>query len=269
MGSRILVAGGTSPGRVLVVDPLGNGDYTTIQAAINTANGQSPTAAAQWLILVAPGDYDESLTLYDYVNVAGLAPDKAAFVSPTGSPAIATAATCTVSNLRVAGDTAPILRANVAGKTLRLVNLILEEDDAEVDGLVVSTGTVELYDCHLQAGGPALAITGGTVRVYGSLLRHSHGSALAATEGAVEIGGGTVEVVRSILENTAPIGPALEFTAAPTSARLLQCILRPVSGSNAIDADVAVTVTIAGCLGTAGIHANVSGVVSYTEDSNI
>ncbi|MCZ7568970.1 MAG: hypothetical protein M5U01_10340 [Ardenticatenaceae bacterium] len=269
MGSRILVAGGTSPGRVLVVDPLGNADYTTIQAAINAANGQSPTAAAQWLILVAPGRYEESLTLYDYVNVAGLAPDKAAFLDATGSPAIATAATCTVSHLRVAGDTAPIVRANVAGKTLRLVNVIMEEDDAEVDGLAISTGTVELYDCHLQAGGPALAISGGTARVSGSLLRHTHGSVLAATEGALEVGGGTVELVRCVLENTAPAGPAVDFTAAPIAAKLLQCILRPVSGANAIDADVAVTAVVAACLGTAGIHANVSGVVSYTEDATI
>ena len=60
----------SSSGRVLYVDPL-NGDYNTIQAAMDFADTQSPSAAAPWVVLVRPGTYAEDLTFYPFVHLFG------------------------------------------------------------------------------------------------------------------------------------------------------------------------------------------------------
>lgn len=58
-------------GHVLYVDGSGGGDYTTIQAAIDYAVTQGPTAMEPWVVLVRPGTYDESLVLQPSVHVFG------------------------------------------------------------------------------------------------------------------------------------------------------------------------------------------------------
>lgn len=57
-------------GRLLYVDAA-QGDYQTIQAAINYAVTQTPTAVAPWIILVRPGTYVEDLTFAPFVHVFG------------------------------------------------------------------------------------------------------------------------------------------------------------------------------------------------------
>ena len=96
-----VIPGGASSSRMYLVDAGGNGDHQTIQAAFNAAHAQAPSAAERWLVLVGPGIYPESLTLYDYVDVSGLAPGPAAIVqAPPGYSAVATPASCWLSNLR-------------------------------------------------------------------------------------------------------------------------------------------------------------------------
>lgn len=45
--------------------------FKTVQAAIDYAQAQTPTAAARWLIIVKTGVYTETLTLYDYIHFRG------------------------------------------------------------------------------------------------------------------------------------------------------------------------------------------------------
>ena len=71
--ARVLAEAVTAPGRIIVVDALGQGDYQTIQGAIDAAQAESPSNTEQWLVMVAPGLYAETLALYDYVHVAGFA----------------------------------------------------------------------------------------------------------------------------------------------------------------------------------------------------
>ncbi len=54
--------------------PGGIAEYTSIQAAINYANSQTPTATNPWTIYIYPGFYNEQITCSDYVNLKGVGP---------------------------------------------------------------------------------------------------------------------------------------------------------------------------------------------------
>lgn len=274
MGSRILAAGGSSAARVLVVDKEGNADYTSIQDALDAANAESPSANEQWLVTVAPGVYQESLTLYDYVHLAALAPDRAVTINPSSGNAISNGAIMTLANIELAGDgSSAVFSATSLSGTMTLWNVTVEDTDATIPGLVLNAGsaTFKLYHCDIQAGGPALRFAQGTAKLYHCQLRHEHSQAGAATEGALEITNtGTLHLHHCLIENTSPTGPAIDFQASPTEVKILHSILRMVSGySAAIDADVSVTPVIANCTGNGDLHANVSDPISYTWDSNI
>ena len=62
-------------GRVYYVDQNdgteGHADYSTIQAAITAAAGNSPTVSTPWVIMVRPGLYQEDLTFAPHVHVVG------------------------------------------------------------------------------------------------------------------------------------------------------------------------------------------------------
>ncbi len=58
---------------VLLVDKHGNGDYTTIQAAIDSINDSS--SANPYTVLVTPGVYEEQVTLSkSYIAIVGIQP---------------------------------------------------------------------------------------------------------------------------------------------------------------------------------------------------
>lgn len=274
MGTRVLVAGGATAARVLVVDKEGNADYTSIQNALDAANGESPSANKPWLILIAPGNYQESITLYDHVHLSGLAPDDLATINPSAGNAIKNGAIMTLANLQLAGDGSSTIfnGINLSG-TMTLRHITIQDDDAEVPGLVLnsSTGTFKIFDSDLQAGGPAIRFTQGTAKIYDSILHHYHTTAGAATQGALEITNtGTLTIDRCTIENTSPIGPAIDFKASPTQVKILNSTLRMATSYSAvIDADVAVTPIIAACIGNGDLHANVGDPISYTWDTDI
>ena len=68
MGSRILPGSSLLGQQTLLVDSQGNGDYTTIQAALNAAAVYA-TTTSRWSVRVAPGLYTEQITLNNYVDL--------------------------------------------------------------------------------------------------------------------------------------------------------------------------------------------------------
>jgi hypothetical protein len=267
-----VIPGGASSSRVYLVDGGGNGDYQSVQAAINAAHTQAPTAEERWLVLVGPGAYVESLTLYDYVDVSGLAPGPAAIVqAPVGQYALATPASCWLSNLRLSGSTDPLLLLNASGIELVLDTVVVYESNPGVAALKVTANcTLRLRNCDIQAGGYALRLAAGTARLYDSRLCHNHSNAGAATEQALLVEAGTLLAERCAIENTSPAGSAVKFSANPTQARLLHCSLRKASGSIAVEAAVACpNASVAGCALNGTVHANVGVSVGNDVDVSV
>jgi hypothetical protein len=259
---RILASNQSSPGRVIIVDRYGNGDYDHIQDAIDYAQTQAPADNDQYMIYVCAGKYYETLHLYDYINVSGLSPDGSVAIIPTlAHAAIDNAANCWVSNLRVVSDYDPIMKTGVAagGKVLYLTNIISDEYQSETDILQVASGTVIMKQCDLRYGG-SLQVTAGTLKIYDSKLDHYHISGGAPTERTLTIDAGTTtEIVRTIIDNTSPAGEAVYFNGVPTSAKLLQCILRKsAAATHTIAAATAVSIMAARCLLNASVSSEVT-----------
>jgi hypothetical protein len=264
--SRVIASNNASPARVMVVDSGGNGDFTSIQMAINAAAARSPSAANPWLVLVAPGVYAESLTLADHVHLVSLGGAASVALQSTTSPLIE-AAHCTLRGFRLEGTASPLIRAasNFGGQ-LWLQEVLIESSLAEQDALRLDAGKVELQACCWTVGG-RLVVNGGSLTVRRSHLIHQHNSPLAPSQAVIEVSGGALWLETSLVENKAhPAsgGSAIKFTLqAPSSVKLFYCILRAASGYS-VDSSVNLTAVIAACRTNAEVNqSKIGGVLDY------
>ncbi|MCZ7568788.1 MAG: hypothetical protein M5U01_09395 [Ardenticatenaceae bacterium] len=100
-----------------------------------------------------------------------------------------------------------------AGTTVSVYDSTLTSKDSATGALQMSAGTVRVWGSSLlnDTGGPTVAgqpaiVTGGTLTIYGSLLRGGTDNLGAADTSALKVQGGTVTVYGSSLED----GPSLE-----------------------------------------------------------
>lgn len=257
--------------RRLVVDALGNGDYTTIQAALEAAHSQAPADDSRWLVRVAPGDYQEALTLYDYIDIAGLAPGYGAhLVSPANQAAITNGAVCTLSNLNFSGLNDPIIQSgSTFSGTMRFSNCLADYDDPEVTLTQLQSGTFVLDGCRFKTGGRAAYVTGGTLQVEHCTLEHYNSDVGATTEPVIEIAGPAALECQGcrVANSAASGGAALMISSTPASVRLHHCLLRKASGSYSIDTSLSPTIYLGACTANAGLNPSISGTHDLQVDA--
>lgn len=170
-----------SSGQVLYVDP-NQGDFQTIQAAMDYAEGQGPTTASPWVVLVRPGLYEETLSFYDFVHVFGW---------PGGQGT-------SVVRIRNASTAAHSVGLPLAGSETTLSNLYFEQILPTTNPLLetVGPGNLTLHKCAFStegAGtpqGPAVDVgAGGTVAAFDSrfvtsIVASADSYSLTAQDGA-------------------------------------------------------------------------------------
>jgi len=265
-----VIPGGASSSRCYLVDGGGNGDYQTIQMAINAAHGQTPTATNRWLVLVGPGTYAESLTLYDYVDVSGLSPGPAVIVAaPTGQYAVATPASCWVSNMRLSGQKDPILLINTSGITLEMDGVEIDESSQVITGIKITDwSTLIARNCDFETGGSALKLILGQAEMYHSRL--AKGGSDAGYDAPVYVEDGVLLLDGCIIENKSVHGAGVLFHSNPSTAKILGCTIRKASGTDSVDCDAAcANALVAGCLVNGVIDANVGTDTGNTVDASI
>jgi len=255
-----VIPGGASSSRCYLVDGGGNGDYQTIQAAINAAHTQTPTATNRWLVLVGPGTYAESLTLYNYVDVSGLSPGPAAIVvAPTGQYVIATPANCWVSNMKLSGLTDPIILVNTITGPFVLDSVVMDEYTESITGVKISAdAVVELRSCQIKVGGHGVNITslGAYLDIINSKIEHFNVSG-APTEYPLRVQGGYTLVENSVLDNLIA-GAGVYFAANPSQAKIINSIIRQAGGGDSVDcAGATANAVVIGCLVNGAIDVNV------------
>ena len=270
---RVLSGSDTYGSRTMLVDGLGNGDYTTIQAAIDAANSQSPTANNRWLVRVAPGEYTESLTLYDYIDIAGVGPGANVYlITPPAQPAISNGAECTISNIRIGGDNDPVIKTGTFSATLTFFNIVAEERDAGITFIQATSGDIEIVNSYLDVGGRLLYITTGSVYIYASTLREYNTDSGGDTYAVIEIDGAAdIQVFHTNIINDAVTGSggaAVKITSIPNSAVFHNCLFRKATGTESIDTTVIPYIYLAACVANAAIDAAILGTHDIQVDAN-
>ncbi|MGB9639981.1 MAG: hypothetical protein ACPL4H_03665 [Anaerolineales bacterium] len=272
--SRVLLSNNANLSRVITVDDSGNGDFTSIQAAIDAAHNQNPSQSQPYTILIAPGVYDESLTLSDYVHLVGLGNAPSVKINQTSREVIRNGATCSLNNLRISGLFSPMINlpTSFSGE-LVLNRVVIDEQLAEVNALVCGGGSLVLQQCTWRYGGSFVA-NGGSIQIQHSWLQHYHNMPLALTQAALEVHSGKVEAYFSRFENLAnPAsgGSAVQFlTTAPQSARFYSCVFRASSGYS-IDSSITMTAVFAACRMNADINTSkiLAGYLDYAYNANV
>lgn len=266
-----VIPGGASSSRCYLVDGGGNGDYQTIQAAINAAHANTPTATNRWLVLVGPGTYTESLTLYNYVDVSGLSPGPAAIVvAPTGQYVIATPANCWVSNVKLSGQTDPIIMINTITAFV-LDSVVMDEYLESTTGIKISAdAVVELRGCNIKVGGHGVNITGlgAYLDIINSKIEHFNVSGVP-TEYPLRVEGGYTTVENSVLDNLIA-GAGVYFASNPSQAKIINSIIRQSGGGDSVDcAGATANAVVAGCLTNGAIDVNVGVATGNTTHASI
>ena len=199
---------------VVYVDPV-NGDFQTIQAAMDYADAQGPTFAQQWVVLVRPGTYAEDLTFYQWVNVFG-------WPGGEGTPLV---------NIQNSTAVSHDISLPGVGSSLVLCNLRFERPAVSANAVIsqAANGTVTLSRCFIQGSGAggAYASAGDTTfiecRISGEL-----GS--AANDYALTISGGGATLDRCALTGQSGI------SLGASSALVMRDTQVSTLGTAAIDA---------------------------------
>jgi hypothetical protein len=205
--------------RTVTVDGGGNGDFSSLPAALSYVAAQNPNWTTPWIVIVYPGpggsmnpnlaapNYTAtSLTIPDYTSVQGFAVSHNSPVAWTGSPVLQLTATSgalvtlgsgsTISNLQLFWFATPtgaikILRhtgvypgvaTNVA------IQAVAGSDAFPVDGIVEDAGELFLYNSSVvlegnPSGTPLVNnnnVTASGLSVYGGRFAGSGGCAVLA-----------------------------------------------------------------------------------------
>jgi hypothetical protein len=209
---------GASYGHVVVVAKSG-GDYTGVQAAINSIAGAS--ASNPYLVWVAPGEYDERVTMKPYVHVRGAGQETTIITNDHDGGTLILADHATLQDLTVLNtSTSYYAMAIVTCPTVMipdppdLTGARLRDVTAEVQ----ASGQALVFGLHLACSGTDILLEdvtataeNGSIRSHGMIVVGSaqitvRGGAFAGHGGdhnsGVYSSGGATSMAFSIVEGT-------------------------------------------------------------------
>jgi hypothetical protein len=141
------------PAQVVNVAKSG-GDFTTIQGAINSIT--DATTTKRYAVVVHPGEYTESVTLKDYVDLVGTGRTNSIIKGTSGTVLTFPANKCTVSEMGINVDYGT-LGANSTAITSAGVDSVLKDCDITVTksggdyvmhGMEITGGSFRMSDCY-------------------------------------------------------------------------------------------------------------------------
>jgi hypothetical protein len=280
--------------RTYVVAKAGTRDASTIQAAIDEAHASAPDTDSPFLVLVMPGLYKESLTLYDNIHVVGYGSAKDVVLQYGSSPAIETIANARLQNLTIidelnAGDYT-ILPAAITGNVPDRYEILIPEDPPVLaavsptltlhhvyfgrpekpgqEFLELVEGKVRLENCFLTGGqyeNPLIEVFPNTEFYAWRTLMQTITAMASPTRGVVQVDGGIQDVNYCRIEEPNGTGlHALYFiTDAPTLTRWHHCSFHG-GGVAAIAENV--SATVAATFGHCAANITRSGTYSGMHD---
>lgn len=191
-----------SSGQLLYVDANDGtsnyADYSTVQAAIDYAVTQTPSASSQWVVAVRPGTYTENITFAPWVHVVGWPGN------PDGqtSESVVLGGTHTVST-PLAADRVVLANLHIENNTNTSTPTLAKTGPGRIRltrSRVVSSGSD-------VAQGPAIDLQGGWLTARECVVQNSSGGA-AALAGYAQTGANTTSRFEQCLIN-GPSGAVL------------------------------------------------------------
>jgi len=163
-----------SGGYVLSVAPSG-AQYTSIQAAIDAAAAVA-TAAQHYLVKIAPGTYNEQITLKDYVDVEGSGRRTTSIQWSAGKPTVTAGANAELSQVGILNTTSGAFPTNGALAVLqsaqspsgntRLADLSISAlGSGDNAGVIIDGGLLVIADAIVTAGVATPLGSGGALGV--------------------------------------------------------------------------------------------------------
>jgi hypothetical protein len=269
MASRILSSSSLLGQQTLVVDSQGNGDYTTIQEALNAAAVYA-TTTSRWSVRVAPGLYTEQITLKNHVDLVGLAPGRATRLKRATGALFAAPASCVVADLWLETVDTPVVTLSTGFTgTLELDNIIIDQTPLDIAPIQVAGGTIKINRSNISSGG-YFDLSGGTLEAHHSVIRNQ-----AATDGgqnmALYIQGGSLLLTHSLIENISPAGYCVVIDGAVTSLKALHSTFRKSDSTDSIYVTGSTTrnFILAQCCGNGTLDAHCGGYHDYVSDATI
>ena len=132
------------------------GDYTTIQAAIDYAVTQTPSATNLWTVEIYPGVYTEAISMASFVNLKGMGTKSSVVIYQSGANVVKLATNSQIQNLTVrTGATGADLRCfydNGVACTTQIIDVNLESTETTGTGwtglYVTGAGNYTLDRCY-------------------------------------------------------------------------------------------------------------------------
>ena len=148
---------------VLTVAKSG-GDFNSIQAAIDSAAGDA-AADDRYLVLVAPGEYEESVDMAPFVDVRGSGVDQTV-ITAAGSAAADTGTVVVdaetvlegLSVVNTGGNLQAIGILCSASATLRHLSVSATGASSESQGILITGGAPAITDAVVTASGASVSI---------------------------------------------------------------------------------------------------------------
>ncbi|HNT78870.1 MAG TPA: hypothetical protein PKH77_28015, partial [Anaerolineae bacterium] len=208
-------AGGANYSHVVVVAKSG-GDYTTIQAAIEAITDE--TAINPYLVWIAPGTYNEVVTMKPYVHLQG-AGQEATIVTSNESGAASPGATielasyASLRDLTVVNEGTGTANSSAAIRVSSGVNTFVSDVTVRAQGTTTKT-----YGIYSSVSATDVSMTLQDVTI---IVDNDHGSnyGLANYGGEVTVEGGSVTVSGG--NSTGPTGGSFSIFNSNTLAKLV------------------------------------------------
>lgn len=197
---------------------IGQGQYTTIQAAINYAATQSPSATNPWLVLVYSGVYTEAITGSAYVYVKGAGPTEDVVIQQVDGTILTLASNFTIESVTIRLVTPTLARnlivdggAALSAAELNHIDIQITTPGALAHNCILLSGAsgllMDKVNCDLAGTGASniLSVTGAaSVLIDRGVLNQDSTSATSTvinvsnTGATVEITGGHAEAMAGI-----------------------------------------------------------------------
>jgi len=197
--------------------------YSTIQSAVDAISDASSNKI--YTIFIFPGNYTETVTLKDYVNLVGLDRNSCKITAPAGFGVIAGAGSYGLSNLQLLGNANEPAVIRSSSGTTTAFNCLISAQDVKV-GVSLSAGSVLLLHCRVYPECTAVFVSDGTLHARHSQFQEANGT------DTIYASGGHLQLYHNFIKSAG--GNPVNVVSPADCKAFLNCMNGAIAGNGTI-----------------------------------